>query len=124
MYKQKAFLTKNEKEFFNRLVQALPDYYIFPQVSLGALLQPNVKNNDKKNFYSIRGTFSQKIVDYVICSKDIQVIAIIELDDKTHNKNKDAKRDSMIEEANYKMIRWNSNSKPTIEEIKQKINSL
>lgn len=46
LYKSKALLTANEIEFYTRLTQALPDYLIFPQVSLGALLQPNVKGDN------------------------------------------------------------------------------
>ncbi|MGN5048525.1 DUF2726 domain-containing protein [Aeromonas sp. 23P] len=121
LYKQKALLTANEIEFFNRLTQALPDHYIFPQVSLGALLQPNVSGKDRKKFHSIRGTFAQKISDFVICTRDIKVIAIVELDDKTHNSEKDAKRDAMIEQAGYRVIRWNSKTKPTLDEIRQRI---
>lgn len=121
LYKQKSLLTANEIEFFNRLTQALPDHYIFPQVSLGALLQPNVSGKDRKKFHSIRGTFAQKISDFVICTRDIKVIAIVELDDKTHNSEKDAKRDAMIEQAGYRVIRWNSKTKPTLDEIRQRI---
>lgn len=121
LYKQKALLTANEIEFFNRLTQALPNHYVFPQVSLGALLQPNVSGKDKKKFHSIRGTFAQKISDFVICTKDIKVIAIVELDDRTHNAEKDAKRDAMIEQAGYRVIRWNSKAKPSLDEIRQRI---
>lgn len=119
-YKQKPILTPNEFEFFGRLVQALPDYHIFPQVALGALLQPTVNPSDKKGYYKIRGTFAQKIADFVVCNKELKVIAIIELDDKTHNQDKDGKRDAMLAQANYKVIRWNSKSKPTVDEIRQK----
>ena len=121
LYKQKALLTANEIEFFNRLTQALPNHHVFPQVALGALLQPNVSGSDKKKFHSIRGTFAQKISDFVICTKDIKVIAIVELDDRTHNSEKDAKRDAMIVQAGYRVIRWNSKAKPSLEEIRQRI---
>lgn len=120
LYKSKPLLTANEIEFYTRLTQALPDHHIFPQVALGALLQPNVKGDNRK-YYSVRGTFAQKVADYVICNKDIKVVAIVELDDKTHNNDKDAKRDAMLEQAGYKVIRWNSKQKPSIEEIQQKI---
>ncbi len=121
LYKSKPLMTENEKEFFNRLVLALPNHYVFPQVAFGALLQPNVKGNNKK-YYSVRGTFAQKIADYVVCDQSMSIIAIIELDDKTHSNDKDAKRDAMLEQAGYKIIRWNSKKKPTVQEITEIFN--
>lgn len=117
-YKAKALLTKNEQEFTTRLIEALPGHHVFTQVSMGALLQPEVGYRDNKSeFYRVRGTFAQKIVDYVICDKEYNVKAIVELDDKTHNEGNDAKRDSMLAEAGYKIIRWHSKNKPSIEQI-------
>jgi hypothetical protein len=119
LYKSKPLLSENEKEFFLRLSQALPDCYVLTQVGLGALLQPNVKNNNQE-YYRARGTYSQKIADYVICDNEMSVLAVVELDDRTHRKDKDAKRDAMLEQAGYKVIRWDSKNKPTAEEIRQR----
>jgi len=119
-YKARSLLTENEIEFFSRLVEALPDHRVFPQVALGALLQPDVKR-DSKSYYRIRNSFAQKIADYVVCDNALNVVAVIELDDRTHSTEKDAKRDAMLEQAGYKVVRWNSKKKPTVEEIKNKI---
>ncbi len=112
-------MTANEQEFFARLVQALPDHYVFPQVALGALLQPNVKGDNKK-YYQVRGTFAQKMADYVVCNRDLAVVAVVELDDKTHSNDKDAKRDAMLQQAGYQVIRWQSKQKPSAAEIQAK----
>lgn len=122
LYKSKPLMTANEHEFFQRLKAALPDHHIFAQVSLGALLQPNVKGDNRK-YYSVRGTFAQKIADYVIADRDLKVVAIVELDDKTHKSDRDGKRDAMLEQAGYTVIRWNSKKKPTTEEISARIAS-
>lgn len=114
-YIKKRLLTDNEFEFFNRLVRALPNYYICPQVSMGALL--DAKSNDYDNEKKMRYTFGFKIVDFVIYSKNKEVIAIIELDDRTHDKEKDYARDLMLREAGYKILRFESKKKPKIEEI-------
>jgi very-short-patch-repair endonuclease len=119
LYRSKPLLSANEKEFFNRLSQALPDCHILTQVALGALLQPNVRNNNKE-YYRARGNFSQKIADYVICNKEMYVLAVVELDDRTHQNDKDAKRDAMLEQAGYKVIRWDSKNKPTAEQIRER----
>lgn len=120
LYKSKPLMTDNEREFFQRLKTALPDHHIFAQVSLGALLQPNVKGDNRK-YYSVRGTFAQKIADFVIADSDLKVVAIVELDDRTHNTDKDGKRDAMLEQAGYAVIRWHSKKKPTTQEIADRI---
>jgi len=117
-YKQKELMTDNEFEFFNRLIQALPEYYVFPQVSMGAVLDAM---KDEKRSQAGRNTFNKKIIDYVIYGKDKKIVAIIELDDKTHTQEKDDKRDTMLLEARYKVFRFDSRKKPTIEEIKKTI---
>lgn len=119
LYKSKPLMTENEKEFYIRLVEALPNHYIFSQVAFGALLQPNIKGNNRK-YYSVRGTFVQKIADYVVCDKAMKIIAIVELDDRTHSTIKDGKRDAMLEQAGYTILRWNSKKKPTIHEIAER----
>lgn len=45
-YKLKPLLSANEKEFYNRLSEAVPDCRILTQVALGALLLPNVRSNN------------------------------------------------------------------------------
>lgn len=110
---QKPILTPNEMEFFYRLTRALPSYHVFPQVAFGAILQATGKNR-----YAARGTFSQKMADYVVCEPDtMKIVAIVELDDKTHNSEKDAKRDQMLESAGYRAIRFPSKKKPSESEI-------
>jgi len=59
--------------------------------------------------------------DFVVCSKDSRVLAVIELDDKTHSaKNRveaDAKKDRATQSAGLKIIRWNVKSMPGPSEI-------
>lgn len=116
-YLKKPLLTDNEKEFFGRLIEALPDFHVFPQVAMGAILMPAVPRSDKSNYYRIRGTFSQKMVDFVVCDKAMSIVALIELDDRTHATEKDGKRDAMTSQAGYATLRFSSKKKPTREEI-------
>ena len=112
-FKQKMVLTPNEMEFLVRLEAAAPELRFFPQVAMGALLAPAVPRSDGKTYYRLRGMFSQKIVDFVAQRRsDGAVVAIIELDDRTHNSGKDAKRDEMFKSAGYRIIRWDSKNKP------------
>jgi hypothetical protein len=115
-YKAKPILTDNEREFFTRLVNALPQYRVLPQISFGALLVPAVSGKD---YNATRATFSQKIADFVVCDAAMQVIAIVELDDRTHNAEKDARRDAMLEDAGYSVVRFPSRHKPDSMKIRQ-----
>ena len=118
-FKSKPLLTSNELEFLARLEGAAPELRFFPQVAMGALIEPAVSRRDGKAYYLLRGMFSQKIVDFVAQRRsDSQVVAVIELDDRTHNARKDASRDQMLASAGYRIVRWNSKTKPAATSIR------
>jgi hypothetical protein len=125
--RQKAVLTDNETEFYTRLKRALPDFEIWPQVGMGALLEPLVKESNPE-FWRLRQQFQSKICDYVIAKagapRGTGVVAVIELDDKTHDAHKDAIRDAMLASAGIKTIRWESRNKPTESQIRSRILAL
>jgi very-short-patch-repair endonuclease len=73
---------------------------------MSALLDPAVPRSDGKAYYRLRGMFAQKIVDFVAQRRtDGQIVAVIELDDRTQDAEKDAKRDEMLNSAGYRAIR-------------------
>lgn len=122
-FKSKAILTNNEIEFYNRMVSALPGYVVLAQVAMGAVIQP--RTSDPKEYMRKRIHFSQKIIDFVVCEPgDLKIIAIVELDDVTHDPEKDAKRDKMLSGAGYKLIRWHSRNKPDRAAIAKAIRKL
>ncbi|MDD3183466.1 MAG: DUF2726 domain-containing protein [Alphaproteobacteria bacterium] len=116
---KRPILTDNEREFFDRLCRALPDHHVFPQVSLDALLcvsggQPYAEQT------ALRNSYSQKHPDFVVCQRGtMEVVAIVELDDKTHKAEKDQKRDAMLTGAGYRIKRFQSRAKPSEAAIKQ-----
>ena len=120
-FKAKPMLSPNEIEFLNRLESAAPEIRFCPQVAMGAILNPNVTRQDK-SYMSLRGKFAQKIIDFVAQDrKDGSIIAIIELDDRTHDQEKDEKRDAMLASAGYKIVRWHSKSKPDAAAIRKQL---
>lgn len=123
LYKKKEFLTKNESEFLLRLEKALPEYRIHCQVAMGSLVDANIdKRQDFRKYMSIRGSYAQKIIDYVIQDKiSGNIIVLVELDDRTHDKNKDAWRDKITSNAGYITLRYLSKKKPSIDEIRENI---
>ncbi|MDQ1835284.1 DUF2726 domain-containing protein, partial [Massilia scottii] len=86
-YRQRKIMTDNELEFFGRLVIALPEYYVFPQVAMTALLE--AASTDKRKSHSDRLRIAQQRADYVVCAKNCDLVAVVELDDRTHSKTKD-----------------------------------
>lgn len=118
-YKGRQLMTANEVEFFNRLVTALPDHYIFPQVSMQALIE--AASNDNKQAHSDRLRIAQQRADYVICNSACEVVAVVELDDRTHLATKDQVRDSRLEQAGIRTVRFQSRNKPTTEAIRQAV---
>lgn len=118
--KAKPFLTPNELEFLGRLETAAPELRFHAQVSMGALLEPATARRDNaRSHMSARGTFSQKIVDFVAQHRETGAItAVIELDDRTHDTAKDSKRDAMLRQGGYRVVRWHSKSKPDAAQIR------
>ncbi|MDO8416495.1 MAG: DUF2726 domain-containing protein [Agitococcus sp.] len=116
----KPVLTPNEIQFFKTLQIALPQYIVLAQVAMGALLTARQPAKGE-NAFKYRGKFSQKIVDFVVLDTRCQVITLIELDDSTHDRKKDADRDAITAEAGYPTIRYQSKNKPSTAKILQDV---
>lgn len=120
---KRAFLTENEKEFLTRLEQAFPEHRVMAQVCMGALMAPDVRGGSAE-YLSIRGRFAQKVVDFVILDDALEVIALVELDDRTHSLEKDAARDAMTAAAGYVTLRYRSRDKPEAKAIRAELRAL
>jgi hypothetical protein len=114
-------MTDNEIEFFGRLLRALPDHYVFPQVAMAALIKPSRSFIENKQAY---WSMNQKRVDFAIYNKQIDLVCIVELDDVMHNACRDAVRDANTGSAGIKTLRWESRSKPNELEIRRQIITL
>jgi very-short-patch-repair endonuclease len=110
-------MTENEKAFFRTLQRALPGHHVFPQVSFAAFLTVDGKLTQQKR-WAVRSRFDRKIADFVVCDRStLEILAIIELDDRTHSSAADRKRDELTKAAAYQTIRFQSKQKPTEAEI-------
>jgi hypothetical protein len=113
----KPLLTANENEFFHRLQRALPSYQVFPQVAFAAILTDDGQLA-RQSRWSPRAKFDRKIADFVICERgSLQIVALIELDDRTHNASADRQRDAITKAAGYRTFRFESKQKPSEKEI-------
>lgn len=114
---KKPLLTANEGEFFRRLKRALPAYEVFPQVSFAAILTDDGRLSANAR-WSVRAKFDRKICDFVICDRrTLDVVALVELDDRTHTASADRQRDAIAKAAGYQTIRFQSKQKPSEAEI-------
>jgi len=119
-FSRRALLTPNETEFFRRLRTALPDYVVLAQVSMGALLQPTVPSGHR-DFWPTRNKIGSKIVDFIVCNDDLDVVALVELDDAKHDPARDAQRDGFTSSVGYWTVRWDSGDRPDLTEIRNTI---
>ena len=105
---RKRFMTSAEVRFWAVLQAALPEAQIFGQVSMGALLKP-VAGLSRNDWWSTYGRFSQKIVDFVVVDpRSGEVLAVVELDDHSHNGRNDAARDALLARGGYPVVRFGS----------------
>lgn len=114
--RRKPLLTPNETEFLYRLRRALPGHHVFPQVSFAAFITDDGKLSTNAR-WSVRAKFDRKIADYVICDRNLTVLALVELDDRTHVASADRQRDALTRAAGYQTLRFQSKQKPSEAEI-------
>lgn len=121
-YFNKKPLTPTETTFYEHLITALPEYVVLAQVQLSSFIGVD-RTKAKANFYVWFNPISQQSVDYLICRRDFSVVAVIELDDKTHNSadaiKRDIKKNKNIAQAGVRMIRWHAEMMPTNELIRK-----
>ena len=104
-HKKRLFLTtSNERKFFFALKKVCGDnYLIHCQTSLIALVEPEE--------FEHRARAWSKRVDFVITDGKSKVLAVIELDDSSHNSKKRQQRDRYVEAAlgpHHKLLRFNT----------------
>ena len=110
-------LSQPEQVLYFRLIQALPEHIILAQVQLSRLL--GVKKGNNYQAWSNR--INRMSADFVVCNKDSSIVAVIELDDATHQREDrqaaDAKRDKALGSADVRIVRWQAKTLPDIATI-------
>ncbi|MEX2551956.1 MAG: DUF2726 domain-containing protein, partial [Actinomycetota bacterium] len=93
-----ALFTDAERSFLGVLELALAENLrVFGKVRVGDLLQPAVPAAGRQAAFN---KVSSKHVDFVLCSpQDFRLVAVIELDDKSHSEPKRQSRDAFLDRA-------------------------
>lgn len=118
-YRRHTIMTENEREFYGRLLAACPDCQIWPQVPILALVRPDAKEGSRA-FWTAFRRISNTRVDWAIV-RDMDVLAIVELDDRSHDARKDAERDRILKSCGYRVIRFNSSRRPDPRQIHEAV---
>ena len=117
-------MTDTEVLFFRKLQQALPEYYIFSQVQLSRIIEPNDEAGTDRSFWFNR--ICRQSIDYVLVDSDAQTTLVaIELDDWTHESQKsqkaDAKKDKALASAGIPILRFHAERMPSIEILRHEV---
>lgn len=118
-YRRHTIMTENEWEFYRRLLAACPDCQIWPQVPILALVRPDAKEGSRA-FWAAFRKISNTRVDWVIM-RDREVLAVVELDDRSHDARKDAQRDRILKSCGYRVLRFQSNRRPDPRQIQEAV---
>lgn len=113
-YQKVSLLTDREQKEYQKLKQYADMHHVLicPKVRLLDLISPKPGS---RNYRTLLHKVMSKHVDFVICSQDMQVLGIIELDDTTHlrkdRKERDEFVDSVLQGCGYKILHvWEINS--------------
>jgi len=97
---QEVLFSPAERSFFGVLSQAAGDEaVIFGKVRIADVMKPR-KGLSRSDWQKAFNRISAKHFDYVVCTPDtLSVIAVVELDDRSHAKKKRIERDHFVENA-------------------------
>ena len=116
-YLRRALMTATEMDVYIILLEALPDYMIFSQVQASRVLEVP-KSRETYYWFNFVSRLSY---DFVICRADSTPIAVIEVDDRSHElperQEADNRKNKATEAAGVAVIRWLVGETPSHEEI-------
>jgi hypothetical protein len=113
-------LSKRENKLYQILVALYPDHKIFVQVALSQLIDIDRNHPESE---SIRARYKQLVADFVLCRPNLDVVVVIELDDRTHawpkRKAADARKNKALADAGIRLVRIPAGRLPTIEKLQE-----
>ena len=113
-------LTRREQSLYEGLLSLYPNHKIFVQVALSQLIDVP---EDQPERWSIRNRFSQLVADFVLCRPDLTVVAVIELDDRSHERrdrqDADARKTKALVDAGLRLVRIPAGNLPSNEKLRE-----
>lgn len=116
-----TILSEPEQVLYRRLVEALPEYLVLPQVQLARALRFKRGQRD----HAVWNRICQLSIDFLIVRPDTSIIAAVELDDSSHRRadrqDADARKGHALESGGVPLIRWRVGKMPDVASIKSAV---
>jgi very-short-patch-repair endonuclease len=120
----KHLLTERERSLYQCLLDLYPEHKIFIQVALSQLIDVPEGHRER---LSIRNQFSQLVADFVLGRLNLSVIAVIELDDGSHQRadrqRADARKNKALADAGIRLVRIPAGRLPTEDDLRKLVNA-
>jgi hypothetical protein len=117
-------LTQRERSLYQSLLALYPEHKIFVQVALSQLIDVPEDHPERK---SIRNRFSQLVADFVLCRSNLSVVAVIELDDRSHERADrqaaDVRKNKALSDAGLRLVRIPAGTLPSEERLREIIDA-
>lgn len=96
-YQAKYLLTKNEWHEHNKLryLANQKGLIICPKVRLLDIIEPRA---GERNYITLLRKVQSKHVDFVLCDQNMNIKAVLELDDSSHNRKDRQERDAFVDQ--------------------------
>jgi very-short-patch-repair endonuclease len=118
-------LTERERSLYQSLLSLYPDHKVFVQVALSQLIDVPEFHPERQ---SIRNRFSQLVADFVLCRSDLSVVAVIELDDRSHRRadrqRADARKTKALEDGGLRLVRVPAGALPSVEKLQTLVDAV
>lgn len=120
-YRVRRLLTDPEQVLLHRVRSALPDHLVFAQVQVARVLEVSERPDSLSWFNRV----AQLSFDILVCTQDTMPVLAIELDDSSHGRQRqrrrDAKKDRACNDAGLRLVRWNVQSIPSVTTIQAEV---
>ncbi len=122
-YTRRPIMSQTELQVYDVLLDALPNYMVFPQVQVSRVIESPQENN--LYWFNFINRLSY---DFVVCRPDGTPIVAIEIDDRSHEQTTrqqaDTRKDLATIAAKISMLRWQVGEIPSVSEIAAQIQQL
>jgi hypothetical protein len=118
-YEEMPVLDKDDAVLFGRLCRALPNCYIFPQVTLSRLMEPS--EGDRKRNPEPFDRLTRLKVDYAVLDADLELVCVIVTDPQNGATADSEMIKRCLKSATIKAMRWSPDNKPSVEQIARAI---
>ncbi len=112
-------MSEVERQLFSRLIEAFPEKLVLPQVQLCRFVE--VRKVPRR--MAVLNRYNRLSADFVICNADAVVESVVELDDRSHNReaarSRDAKKDGVLNAAGIPVVRLQARAIPSAGDLRR-----